>query len=100
MNFLLIGLVPITVLAFLAIVYSTRVSLSSIKTGLLADTELAGSLLDAELQKYETGIEQFCAVNESPFFKDAGSQREQITQLNQKLYLIIAGHTAQLMYAR
>ncbi|MEN6420190.1 MAG: sensor histidine kinase [Clostridiaceae bacterium] len=97
MNFLLIGLVPITVLAILAIVYSTRVSLTNIKTGLLADTELAGSLLDAELQKYQTGIEQFCADNElAVFLKTQDPSAEQITLLNQKLYLIMAGHTDQL----
>lgn len=96
-NFLSIGLVPITVLAILAIVYSTRVSLTNIKTGLLADTELAGSLLDAELQKYQTSIDQFCADNElAAFLKTANPSAEQITQLNQKLYLIMAGHTDQL----
>ncbi|HWQ05757.1 MAG TPA: sensor histidine kinase [Feifaniaceae bacterium] len=96
-NFLSIGLVPITVLAILAIVYSTRVSLTNIKTGLLADTELAGSLLDAELQKYQTGIEQFRADNELiAFLKTENPSAEQITQLNQKLYLIMAGRTDQL----
>ncbi|MEA5049003.1 MAG: sensor histidine kinase [Eubacteriales bacterium] len=96
-NFLSIGLVPITVLAILAIVYSTRVSLTNIKTGLLSDTELAGTLLDAELQKYQTSIEQFCADNElAAFLKTANPSAEQITQLNQKLYLIMAGHTDQL----
>ncbi len=96
-NFLCIGLVPITVLAILAIVYSTRVSLSSIKTSLLANTELAGSLLDAELQKYQTGIDQFREDEElTSFLLTKDPSDEQITQLNQKLYLIMAGRTDQL----
>jgi two-component system sensor histidine kinase YesM len=96
-NFLSIGLVPITVLAILAIVYSTRVSLSSIKTSLLANAELAGSLLDAELQKYQTGIDQFRGDEElSAFLLTSNPNDEQVTQLNQKLYLIMAGRTDQL----
>ena len=97
LSFLWVGLVPITVLAVLAIIYSTRVSLRGIKNGRLSDTAHACSLLNDELDKYRTSIEVLGSDGELiAFFQTQKPDAAQLTHLNQKLYLIMAGRTDQL----
>lgn len=84
-------------LATLAVVYSREVSHGGVRTGLIADGELAGSLLQAELMKYARSVEQLGAdADLKAYLLEEHPDEEQVTNLNQKLYLIMAGRTEQL----
>ena len=90
--FLSIGLVPILLLVTFAILYSEELSEGSIRASLVSDAELSGTLLNAELEKYINSMELLGTDDELiRFLRTKNPDNEQITHLNQKLYLIMAG---------
>lgn len=88
-----ISLVPVILLGSLAIVSSKRLAVGNIKSSLEQLTETAARILESELLKYRDSIGLFCQDEQLLDFLEAESfPIDQITQINQKVYLIMAGH--------
>lgn len=90
--FLCVGLIPVVLLMGFAVIYANATSINTIRANLTDSTERAASLLKTELEKYYGSVEQFCVDEELvDFLQDPARHANQITRLNQKLYLILAG---------
>jgi len=91
--FLAISLVPVILLGSLAIITANRLAVERIRTSLVQLTETAARIVQSELIKYRNSIDLFCGdeqlheLLESEYFSG-----DLVTQINQKVYLIMAGH--------
>ena len=91
--FLAISLIPVILLGSLAIITANRLGVEKISSSLVQLTETAAGILDSELLKYRNSIDLFCADEQlRELLETETPSTELITQINQKVYLIMAGH--------
>ena len=94
-----ISLIPVILLGSLAIITANRLAVGNIRLSLVQLTETAAKILESELLKYRNSIDLFCRDEQLiSFLETEPFPRNQITQINQKVYLIMAGHTNTLSF--
>jgi len=92
-----ISLVPVILLGSLAIITANRLAVGNIRSSLVRLTETAARILESELLKYRNSIDLFCRDEQLlDFLEKESFTDEQFTQINQKAYLIMAGHANSL----
>lgn len=102
--FSLISLIPLILLGSLAIITANRLAVGNVRSSLLQLTETAARILESELIKYRNSIDLFCADEQLIEFLEEASFSEEspsddwITRINQKVYLIMAGHASSLSF--
>ena len=88
-----ISLVPVILLGSLAIITANRLAVGNISSSLVRLTETAARILESELLKYRNSIDLFCEDAQLlEFLEKEPFPNDQVTQINQKVYLIMAGH--------
>ena len=91
--FLAISLLPVILLGAMAIITANRLAVERIRASLVQLTETTAGILDSELLKYRNSIDIFCGDEQLRDFLELESPSgDLITQINQKVYLIMAGH--------
>ena len=94
-----ISLIPVVLLGSLAIITANQFAVGNIRSQLVQLTETAGRILESELMKYRNSMDLFCGDGQLLEFLEAESPtRDQATQINQKVYLIMAGRANSLSF--
>jgi len=88
-----ISLIPVILLGSLAIITANRLAVGNIRSSLVQLTETAARILESELLKYRNSIDLFCGDAQLiEFLEEESLPQDRITQINQKVYLIMAGY--------
>ena len=84
---------PVILLGSLAIITANRFAVERIRSSLVQLTETTSRILDSELLKYRNSIDLFCNDEQlRDFLEHESPPLDLITQINQKVYLIMSGH--------
>ena len=88
-----ISLIPVILLGSLAIITANRFAVENIRSSLVQLTETASGILESELLKYRNSIDLFCGDEQLlELLEEDSLPQDRITQINQKVYLIMAGY--------
>jgi two-component system sensor histidine kinase YesM len=94
-----ISLIPVVLLGILALVTANRLAVGNVIFSLEQMAETAARMLNNELIKYRNSINLFCEDDQLfSFLETEDFPPDQITRINQKVYLIMAGHADTLNF--
>ena len=92
--FLLVALIPILTLGCVSVFFVRQLSLNSVKSDLLSTTSTAAEGLSREMDNCMASLELFAQSNEvAHIFSGQEPETDELIQVNQKSYLILAGRS-------
>lgn len=95
--FMTVSLLPIILFSFFSTFLSNKISVKKVESELKSTVEGAGINLDNLLEEYKNGLTLFCEDEEiREVLKKEEHQKEEINGVYKKMYLLLAGRTAQL----
>lgn len=92
--FLLVALIPILTLGCVSVLFSRQLALNSVKSDLLSTTGSMAEGLSREIDNCMASLELFANSDEvAHIFSDQELETNELIQVNQKSYLILAGRS-------